>query len=410
MVSGGSTLTYRYTPDSTPNRLDSLAVAGAVTSYAYNANGWMTGRGTATLSYDYRGLTTGYGSARYLMDPDRRRVKKTAGTVTTNYLRGADGSVLTEYDSSQALSARYVYAGARRIARITGSNEDYYLADHLGSTRSLLDEAGVVTATYDYRPYGKMLSTSGTGATRFRFTGHERDDESRLDYMLERSYAYDIGRFLRPDPMQGEYPGISPYVYAANNPLKYVDPDGRRIRLLGGKSARNWLFSLIAKNLTQQERENVGIKYDKGRNEYRVWTKAGYEGTSKAFGYLREVVNHPAYVDIRMSESIVNTDGQFDVSKKYGGGVTQLGKDGSSVVTISPRGNTTDRVANPDHIVLAHELFGHSRLHLKGDPEARSETVPNSVEAEIRKEQGLESKVYRENYEAVPIEVIAPKY
>ncbi len=228
MVSGGSTLTYKYSPASTPNRLDSLAVAGAVTRYAYNANGWMTGRGTATLTYDYRGLTTGFGSARYLMDPDRRRVKKTAGTVTTYYLRGADGSVLAEYDRNQALTARYVYAGVRRIARLAADGgKNYYLTDHLGSTRSLVDGSGTVTAAYDYRPYGKVLAASGTDATRFRFTGHERDDESGLDYMLERSYAYDIGRFLRPDPMQDDYPGISPYAYAANNPLKYVDPDGR---------------------------------------------------------------------------------------------------------------------------------------------------------------------------------------
>ncbi len=235
VASGGSTLTYRYTPDSTPNRLDSTAGTGGQT-YTYNPNGWMTGRGTATLSYDYRGLTTGYGSARYLMDPDSRRVKKTAGTVTTYYLRGTDGSVLAEYDRSQALSARYVYAGSKRIARISGSSAGYYLADHLGSTRSLVDGNGTVTATYDYRPYGKMLATSGTDTTRFRFTGHERDDESSLDYMHARSYAYDIGRFLRPDPMQGEYPGISPYVYVANNPLRFIDPDGRLVYSVNQKT------------------------------------------------------------------------------------------------------------------------------------------------------------------------------
>ena len=112
---------------------------------------------------------------------------------------------------------------------MAGGSTKYYLADHLGSTRSLIDEAGSVTAAYDYWPYGNVLASSGTGATHFRFTGHERDDESGLDYMLARSYAYDIGRFLRPDPMQDQYPGISPYAYAANNPLKYVDPDGRLI-------------------------------------------------------------------------------------------------------------------------------------------------------------------------------------
>ena len=225
LVTGTSTLTYIYSDASTPNRLGSTTGTGGQT-YAYNPNGWMTRRGADTVSYDYRGLTTGYGSARYLMDPDRRRVKKTVGTVTTYYLRGPGGSVLAEY-SGQTLSARYVYAGNRRIARIAGSSASFYLADHLGSTRALVDEAGAVTAAYDYWPYGKVLASSGTGSTHFRFTGHERDSESGLDYMLARSYAYDVGRFLRPDPMQGEYPGISPYAYAANNPLKFVDPDGR---------------------------------------------------------------------------------------------------------------------------------------------------------------------------------------
>ena len=225
VVTGSSRLTYNYSGTSTPNRLDSTTGTGGQT-YAYNQNGWMTRKGADTLTYDYRGLTTGYGSARYLMDPDRRRVKKTVGTAITYYLRGPGGSVLAEY-AGQSLSARYVYAGSRRIARIAGSSASYYLVDHLGSTRSLVGEEGAVTAAYDYWPYGKVLASSGSGATHFRFTGHERDPESGLDYMPARSYAYDVGRFLRPDPMQDEYPGISPYAYAANNPLKYVDPDGR---------------------------------------------------------------------------------------------------------------------------------------------------------------------------------------
>ncbi len=225
LMTGTSTLTYHYSSSSTPNRLDSTSGTGGM-AFSYNPNGWMTARGTDTVSYDYRGLTTGYGSTRYLMDPDRRRVKKTAGTAVTYYLRGPDGAVLAEYDRSQALSARYVYAGSRRIARIAGNSASYYLADHLGSTRALVDDSGAVTATYDYRPFGDILATSGAESTHFRFTGHERDAESGLDYMLARSYAFDVGRFLRPDPMQDAYPGLSPYAYANNNPLKYVDPDG----------------------------------------------------------------------------------------------------------------------------------------------------------------------------------------
>ena len=228
MTTNGAGVRYYYNPRSRPNRMDWVlgATGSSVKRFVYNENGWMTRTGTDPVTYDYRGLTTGYGSATYLMDPDRRRVKKTVGTAVTYYLRGADGTVLAEY-SGQTLSARYVYAGTRRIARIAGDSASYYLADHLGSTRAFVDDSGAVTATYDYWPYGDILATSGAESTHFRFTGHERDPESGLDYMLARSYAYDIGRFLRPDPMQDEYPGLSPYAYANNNPLKYVDPDGR---------------------------------------------------------------------------------------------------------------------------------------------------------------------------------------
>ena len=228
MTTNGADTNYSYNQQSMPNRLNWAygTTAGSFPSYAYNENGWTTSVGDVPVTYDYRGLTTGHGSASYTMDPDRRRVKKTVGTAVIYYLRGVDSTVLAEY-TGQTLSARYVYAGSRRIARIAGDSASYYLADHLGSTRSLVDDSGAVTAAYDYWPYGKVLATTGAESTHFRFTGHERDSESSLDYMLERSYAYDVGRFLRPDPMQDEYPGLSPYAYANNNPLKYVDPDGR---------------------------------------------------------------------------------------------------------------------------------------------------------------------------------------
>ena len=257
----GVTTWYEYYNTSTPNRVTAVYGGGPFIQTTHNLNGWITRFAGNGLTYDYRGLVTGHGSATYAMDPDRRRVKKTVGTVTTYYLRGAGGTVLAEY-SGQTLSARYVYAGSRRIARIAGDDSArYYLADHLGSTRSLVDEAGAVTAAYDYWPYGKILALSGTGTTHFRFTGHERDAESGLDYMLERSYGSEIGRFLRPDPMQDEYPGLSPYAYANNNPLKYVDPDGRKIVLGSFKDRFLNFLGYKTKNLRQIE---TGVNVLKG--------------------------------------------------------------------------------------------------------------------------------------------------
>lgn len=46
-----------------------------------------------------------------------------------------------------------------------------------------------------------------------------------------RYYDARTGRFLQIDPKAHKFPGWSPYNYAANNPLKYIDPDGQEVKV-----------------------------------------------------------------------------------------------------------------------------------------------------------------------------------
>jgi RHS repeat-associated protein len=124
--------------------------------------------------------------------------------------------------------------------------------DHLGSGRKMTDSSGVVQYRGEFDPYGQMLlSWSGTGYDKLnskRFGSKERDNESGLDFMQARYYGSLQGRFTSVDPFdpilgkQGADDAEAAekelrsylrqpqhwnrYVYALNNPLKYVDPDG----------------------------------------------------------------------------------------------------------------------------------------------------------------------------------------
>ncbi len=227
VATGGDTATYAYSRGSTPNQLDSLTVAGSTDTFVYNANGSATQVAGTAMAYDHRGLLTGYGAHAYTIDAEGYRVKKTGGGSTVYYIRGAGGSVLATYDGAGSLTAAYVYAGGDRLAKVASWVVSYNLKDHLGSTRTLLSSTGTATANYDYWPYGEVLASSGTDSAPFKFTGHERDAESGLDFMQYRTYGSERLRFLQVDPAAEKYPGLSPYVYALNKPLHIIDPDGQ---------------------------------------------------------------------------------------------------------------------------------------------------------------------------------------
>jgi RHS repeat-associated protein len=105
----------------------------------------------------------------------------------------------------------------------------YYIKDHLGSIRSVINESGTVVESNDYYPFGlKMPGRSYVSGTPSRnlFTGKERDDETGWDYFGARYYDPAIGRFLSVDPMASKAPDITPYHYTHNNPVNRFDPTG----------------------------------------------------------------------------------------------------------------------------------------------------------------------------------------
>ncbi len=89
---------------------------------------------------------------------------------------------------------------------------------------------GQVIAYDDFYPFGMQMEersyNAGSADARYKYTGKERDAETNYDYFGARYYDARIGRFLAVDPHASAYPALSPFAYAGNNALAFVDPSG----------------------------------------------------------------------------------------------------------------------------------------------------------------------------------------
>ncbi|SHM19159.1 RHS repeat-associated core domain-containing protein, partial [Chryseobacterium contaminans] len=90
-----------------------------------------------------------------------------------------------------------------------------------------------VTDTNNYYPFGLshisgMLSLSNFGGLySYKYNGKELQETGMYDYGA-RFYMPDIGRWGVVDPLAETSRRWNPYNYAYNNPMRYVDPDGRQ--------------------------------------------------------------------------------------------------------------------------------------------------------------------------------------
>ena len=108
----------------------------------------------------------------------------------------------------------YFYVGDKLVASSYSGSVKYYYKDRLDSE-----------LRGEYLPFGQEVLNS---KDRFEFTGKELDDESGLNYFGARYYEASIGKFTSVDTHAGKGKNL-PYAYVANNPLRFIDPDGRTI-------------------------------------------------------------------------------------------------------------------------------------------------------------------------------------
>ena len=196
--------------------------------YAYDANGNLTkdlNKGISNIQYNSLNLpskvTFADGSTieyTYAADGTKLRTKHVINgtTTTTDYC----GNVIYENGVQKLLLTEAGYV------TLADSKYHYYLQDHQGNNRVVIDQNGTVEETNHYYPFGGVFASTSS-VQPYKYNGKELDTKKGLNWYDYGARHYDaaLGRFATVDPMAEKLYGWAPYAYCYDNPIKHVDKD-----------------------------------------------------------------------------------------------------------------------------------------------------------------------------------------
>lgn len=223
----------------------------AYQTYTYDENG--NAKGDGTYNYDYNllnlpntvkhGLTL-INTYTYNANGTKLRKVNAASGDATDYIAGIQfkNSVI---DFIETPEGRYENTGSPVF--------QYMLKDHLGNNRVLIQKNTATTASaiqeQEYYAFGLNVTRNDNSAdNKYLYNGKELQDEdnfNKLDYGA-RFYDPVIGRFTGVDPKAEFMRRYSTYNYGFDNPIRFIDPDGRGPNdvILGGSDKQKALAEL----------------------------------------------------------------------------------------------------------------------------------------------------------------------
>ena len=194
-------------------------------------------------------------SISYTYDPDGIRTSKTVNGTTTKY-HVMNGTLLGQTKENDTIVFLYDEK-ANRYGFDYNGTKYYYIFNVQGDVIGILNQSGSQIVSYQYDPWGKVLSVSGSEASTIgqlnpiRYRGYYYDTETGFYYLQSRYYDPTTRRFLNADSIAceiGDLQSHNIFAYCHNNPVNYLDSTGKNpiAAVFGAIEAAAQAFVMVA--------------------------------------------------------------------------------------------------------------------------------------------------------------------
>lgn len=173
----------------------------------------------------------------YLYDGLGRRTSRTSSSGIVYYLYRDPYKISATLNSTGAIESEFIYAKNINVpdAMIKGGLTYKLITDYLGSVRYVVNaSSGEVAQQMTYDEFGNVLTDTNPGFQPFGFAGGLYDVDSKLVRFGARDYDPETGRWTSKDPILFNGSDTNLYGYTFNDPINFIDPNGKDAVCLGG--------------------------------------------------------------------------------------------------------------------------------------------------------------------------------
>jgi RHS repeat-associated protein len=205
---------YSYEYDLEGNRISKTDKEGKTTKYTWDNRNRLVKVSTPTNEIEY------------WYDYLNRLVKRIDNKTNQQYFVHDNWQIILQFNNKESIPIHRYLWGTKQDELICNNN-NWALGDHLNTIRDIVKSDGTVADHLDYNSFGKLISvTKNTDSTYFAYTGKLIDNDSKLQWNINRWYDSNVGKWVSEDPIGFDGNDVNLNRYVLSNPINQIDING----------------------------------------------------------------------------------------------------------------------------------------------------------------------------------------